>query len=211
MEGLLAWLAHYGYPGLFVLLILGIVGLPIPDETLLVFSGYLIASGRLNPLGTYVSALAGSICGISLSYFIGRTAGHTLILRYGKHLHITQERLNRVHRWFERAGDWLLAFGYFIPGVRHFTALVAGMSELEYPRFAAFAYTGAAVWVGVFLAIGYVVGEEWQSAIAFVHRYTLVAVMIAIPAALIIWFVRTRRSRFASTCPSANSREKRSD
>ena len=154
METLLAWVSHYGYAGLFGLLILGIVGLPVPDETLLVFSGYLIYKGRLQPGLTFLTAFAGSVCGISLSYVIGRTAGHKVVQRYGRYVRINQERLERVHRWFQKMGEWLLAVGYFIPGVRHFTALAAGISDLEYGRFAVFAYGGAAVWVGAFLTLG---------------------------------------------------------
>jgi membrane protein DedA with SNARE-associated domain len=194
---MLAWLSQYGYGGLFLLLILGIVGLPIPDETLLAFSGFLIASRRLSAPTTFGVALAGSICGISLSYLIGRTFGHALVLHYGERFGITQKRINNVHAWFARTGDWLLAFGYFIPGVRHFTALVAGMSELEYPRFAAFAYSGAAVWVSVFLVLGYFVGEQWRTAISLIHRYTWFSIGLIAVVALTVLFLRRARSRSA--------------
>ncbi len=91
MESVLAWLSHYGYAGLFGLLVLGIVGLPIPDETLLVFSGYLISRGRMQAPLAFCAGFAGSICGISLSYWIGRTVGHSILLRYGKFVRVTQE------------------------------------------------------------------------------------------------------------------------
>ena len=192
MESLAAWMSHYGYFGLFGLLLLGIVGLPVPDETLLVVSGYLISRGRLHATATFAAAFAGSACGISVSYLLGRTAGHEAVNRYGRLVHLTQERLGRVHRWFQHTGEWLLAFGYFVPGVRHFTALVAGISGLEYPIFAVFAYSGAAVWVSLFLCLGYFVGEKWQTAIALVHRYSLMLLIVAIAAAL-AWCIRKKR------------------
>ncbi len=188
MESLLAWLSHYGYAGLFGLLVLGIVGLPIPDETLLLFSGYLISKGRLHPWLTFVAGFGGSACGISISYLIGRTLGHRFVRRYGRYLRITQERLDRVHGWFLRMGEWLLVIGYFMPGVRHFTALTAGMSDLEYRRFAGFAYSGAAIWVGTFLSVGYFVGEEWRTALHLIQRYTLILVLILLAAGVIWWF-----------------------
>lgn len=192
MESVLAWLSHYGYAALFGLLVLGIVGLPIPDETLLVFSGYLISRGRMQAPLAFCAGFAGSICGISLSYWIGRTVGHSILIRYGKFVRITQDRLDRVHRWFQKVGEWLLTFGYFIPGVRHFTALVAGMSELEFSAFALFAYSGAAVWVATFLAIGYFVGEDWRTAIALVRRYTFVLVIAAAFVTSAAWWLRKR-------------------
>jgi membrane protein DedA with SNARE-associated domain len=198
MEQLLTWVSHYGYAGVFAMLMLGIAGLPIPDETILVFCGYLISKGRMNPALAFASGAAGSICGISLSYVIGRTVGHRLIHRYGRYVRITQVEIDRVHRWFQHMGEWLLTFGYFIPGVRHSTALVAGMSELEYGVFARFAYSGAVVWVSVFLTVGYFVGDKWQFAVNLVQRYTLRATAVAVLVLIAAWWIhrkwRARRS-----------------
>lgn len=193
MDAVLGWLSQYGYAGLFGLLMFGIVGLPVPDETLLVFSGYLISQGRFSPLLTFLAAFTGSVCGISLSYTIGRTLGNPFVLRYGKYLHVTEVRLGRVRRWFQHIGEWLLMAGYFIPGVRHFTALVAGMSKLQYRTFAIFAYTGAAIWVSVFLSIGYFVGENWQAVMAIVHRFTLASITLAMLVIVLVWWLRKRR------------------
>ncbi len=194
MDTLLTWLLHYSYAGLFGLLALGVVGLPIPDETLLAFSGYLISRGQFDARFAFASAFAGSACGISLSYLIGRTAGQKAAHRYGKYVHLTPERLARVHRWFDRIGEWLLMVGYFIPGVRHFTALVAGMSEVPYGRFAAFAYAGAALWVGTFLSIGYFVGENWKTVINVVQHYTVVSLAILVVAGAVVWWIRRKRA-----------------
>jgi membrane protein DedA with SNARE-associated domain len=103
--------------------------------------------------------------------------------------------MDRVHRWFQKAGEWLLAFGYFIPGVRHFTALVAGASELDFRSFALFAWAGAAVWVAFFLLLGYLVGENWQSAMALVHRYTLAACVFGIVLLLFLAWLHRRSFR----------------
>ncbi len=193
MEPLLRWVSQYGYAGLFGLLVLGIVGLPVPDETLLVFSGYLISIDRLRLIPTLLSGFGGTACGISLSYMLGRGLGVPVVQRYGKYVHLTPERLVRVHQWFERTGDWLLAIGYFIPGVRHFTALVAGMSGLEYGKFALFAYSGGATWVAVFVGIGYFVGEKWRSVLAATHRYIVIALILAFAVAAIAILVARRR------------------
>src|SRR3974377_1800184 len=139
----LAWITQYGYAAIFLLLVFGIVGLPVPDETLLTFTGYLIFKGHLSPPLAFASALAGSASGITVSYTLGRIFGMALLHRFGKYLHLTPERLARAHEWFERIGHWALTFGYFIPGVRHLTAYVAGSAALEWPPFGASAYSGA--------------------------------------------------------------------
>jgi membrane protein DedA with SNARE-associated domain len=175
METMLGWVTHYGSVSLFFLMMLGIVGLPIPDETLLVFSGYLIYRGAFDPLFTFSMAFLGSMAGITVSYFLGRTFGLKLIHKYGRYFHFTEARFQKVHNWFERAGGWSLFFGYYIAGVRHFTAMVAGASGLEYPRFAGFAYCGAFTWVATFLSLGYFMGDRWQRASEQAHRYLLVS------------------------------------
>ena len=143
MQTVLHWVSTYGYAAVFSLLVLGIVGVPVPDEWLLVFSGYLVYKGRFHPVWAIVSAFAGSACGISCSYTIGRTLGLGAIHHYGRWLHVRDEHIHKVHDWFARAGHWALFFGYFVPGVRHLTAIVAGASELEFGTFAAWAWTGA--------------------------------------------------------------------
>jgi membrane protein DedA with SNARE-associated domain len=186
MDRVFDWVSHYGYGGLFLLLILGIVGLPIPDETLLVFCGYLISRGKMHPAATYLTAVAGSWCGISLSYAIGRTAGLAVVHRL-KFLHITEYRLAVVHRWFARIGHWALFVGYFIVGVRHFTAIVAGTSRLGFRSFAAYAWPGGAVWAGVFLTLGYFLGENWRVIAELVHRDLAYASLGLAVVALVVW------------------------
>jgi membrane protein DedA with SNARE-associated domain len=185
----------YGPPALTVLLVLGIVGLPVPDETLLVFCGYLVYSGHFSFPSIWIAAAAGSLMGISISYILGRTLGLAVIHRYGKRLGATEERLEKVHQWLKGVGHWGLAFGYFIPGVRHFTAVVAGATGLEYRIFATYAYTGGIFWVTVFLLLGYFLGESWQRVSENAHHVLLYG-SIGLGAALgcyLLW--RRRRAR----------------
>src|SRR5690348_641458 len=111
-----AWIGQYGYFAIFGLLVLGIVGLPVPDETLLTFTGYLVSRGRLKLPLAFASALAGSLCGITISYVLGRTFGLGLIHKFGRYLRITEDHVQKAHAWFERVGHWGLTFGYFVPG-----------------------------------------------------------------------------------------------
>lgn len=188
------WIAQYGYAAIFSLLVLGIVGLPVPDETLLTFTGYLVYRGQLKLPLVYGSALAGSLCGITLSYVLGRTFGLGLIHRYGKYLRITEEHVQKAHAWFTRVGHWGLTFGYFVPGVRHLTAYAAGMSDVEPHQFAVFAYSGGAMWVAAFIALGYFLGERWHDVEQHVHQYLLGA-SIAAAIALVVWLVWRKRAR----------------
>lgn len=184
----LGWITQYGYIAIFFLLMFGIVGLPVPDETLLTFSGYLIYKGHFALPLAFGTAFAGSACGITLSYWLGRTFGMKLIHRYGRYVRITEDHVQKAHAWFERVGHWGLTFGYFVPGVRHLTAYAAGMSEVRPHQFAVFAYSGGALWVSAFLGLGYFLGERWEAVERNIHHY-LVIVTIAGAIALLGFLV----------------------
>lgn len=188
-QQLLAWVTSYGYFAIFGLLVLGIVGLPVPDETLLTFTGYLVYRGNLYLPFAAAAAICGSASGMTISYALGRFFGIRLIHRYGKYLHVTPERLARAHAWFERVGHWALTVGYFIPGVRHLTAYAAGMSEVAPHQFALFAYMGTILWVSSFLALGYFLGERWQTVEANIHEYLVIGTIIVgvLAGAYLIW------------------------
>lgn len=181
---ILQWVTQYSYVGIFSLLTLGIVGLPVPDEFLLTFVGFLIFRGRLDLIPAALAAFLGSVCGITLSYWLGRTLGIYLVTRYGPKIGLGPEQVRRVHDWFARIGGWSLTFGYYIPGIRHLTAYVAGTAEYELPHFALFAYLGAAIWTASFLALGYYVGDGWRAATGTMREATRVAVWLAIVAAI---------------------------
>lgn len=188
------WLLEYGSLTLFILLALGIIALPVPEETLMVMAGVLMADGHLHIHWTILAALGGSICGITVSYLVGATAGSYFLSKYGGWLGIKQEHIQKAHEWFEHYGKWSLFIGYFIPGIRHFTGFTAGTTKLAYHEFALFAYTGALFWVSTFLSVGYFFGHYWLKYLKNVeigldNQTTLIIVLLlfAIGAGLFFW------------------------
>jgi membrane protein DedA with SNARE-associated domain len=185
----LAWISHYGYPAIFCLLMLGIVGLPVPDETLLTFTGYLIFTHHFKLIPAFATVLLGTICGITVSYALGRTFGLALIHRFGKYIHLTEERLEKAHGFFRRVGHWSLTFGYFVPGVRHLTAYAAGVSCVEWHIFATFAYLGAFLWASTFMSLGYFLGDRWEAVSGQIHHHLVMVTLVAAALAglYLIW------------------------
>ncbi len=162
---------HYGYLLIFVLLMLGIVGVPVPDELLLMYLGFDCRRGRLLlPVGIPV-ATAATICGITVSFLIGRWLGPLVIHRFGRYLGIGQGQVERAGRWFSRVGQWALVIGFFIPGMRHVTALAAGGAKMDWRRFALFAYGGAAIWATGFILTGYFLGSDVPAITARLHPF----------------------------------------
>ena len=191
--------SRFSYGGIFGLLMFGIFGLPVPDETLLTFCGYLVSRGELQYVPTVAAAFLGSCCGVTVSYLPGRKLGLAAVHRFGRYVHLDDASLQRVHRWFERAGRWVLTFGYFIPGFRHITAIVAGTSCLEFKTFATYAYAGALIWSVAFVTLGYYVGGRWEAMSEQMHG-VLLTVFIAFSSLTLIlalgrWIIHKRRKR----------------
>lgn len=192
------WISRYGYGAIFVLLMLGIVGLPVPDETLLLFVGYLSFNGTLRLEPALATAFFGSACGISLSYAIGRFLGMRTIKKWAPRFHILPSHLARTYAWVERWGKYTLLIAYFIPGIRHVAALVVGASLLPPAVFARFAYTGALLWSGTFIGMGFVAGEEWRQLSAHVHRPLVLgalAIVVVLGVVLILFRWSTKSSQ----------------
>ncbi len=187
------FLASYGYFALFGLLMLGIVGPLIPDETILVLAGIAIHRGQMSWVPALFCGIGGSLCGITVSYLLGRTG----VIYAVHHVPWLEKHvgtyLPRAHRWFERFGKWTLTFGYFIAGVRHFTALVAGTSQLRFGTFALYAWPGGCLWVACFLGIGYYVGEGWEEITQRLNMAALVIAVVVAATGFLWWFMRRRR------------------
>ena len=105
---------------------------------------------------------------------------------------VPPERQEKMHKFFEGYGHWSLTFGYFVPGVRHFSAVFAGMSDLKWPVFARFAYAGSIIWVTTFLGIGYLLGDAWESALENLHRTIGIAAVVLAAGGVLAFYIRRR-------------------
>jgi len=195
METLHHLITHYGYLGIFTLLMLGIVGIPVPDETILTLSGFLVYSGELHIIPTFIAAYLGSITGISISYAIGSTFGHHILVKYGHYIHVTEARLQKAHNWFEKIGRWALLLGYFIPGVRHVVAILAGASELQLWEFALFAYSGGFIWTVTFISIGFFFGKHWGLVLHTVNHHIIIISIAAFIITVVSYYIKKRLNK----------------
>ncbi len=197
MDIFLHWIKHviktYGYLGVFGSQMLGMFGMPVPDETILTFTGFLIYKNYLHPMPAFLAAYLGSIGGITLNYLVGRYIGFPLLQKYGSYLRLTDKRIDQAHQWFGHYGNIALFGGYFLPGVRHLAAFTAGASRLEFRQFFPYAYSGGLCWVAAFLALGYFLGENWHQILPQVQSYLWLVVGLAV--FLVLGYYLGRRLR----------------
>lgn len=100
MEFAREFIGQYGYFAIYGLLALGVIGMPIPDEVMMTFVGYLASISVLNYSVSIVVSFGGAFTGGLLSYTIGKKAGRPLVEKYGKWVGVNAKRLGRVESWF---------------------------------------------------------------------------------------------------------------
>jgi len=186
---------HYGYFGIILILVGGIVGLPIPDEIFLTYVGYSVYRETLAHVPALLSATIGAIGGITLSYYIGYRFGLPLLHKYGPKIYITEQKIDFTKKLFSKIGPALLLIGYFIPGVRHLTAYIAAINNYPYRKFAFFAYAGAFIWTFTFITLGKVLGEKWRYVGFYLSHYSIYLIVVFIILMLAIYYFFKKRNK----------------
>jgi len=183
----LGFVIYYGYLAIFVLLMLGIVGLPIPDELLMMYVGSLVSSGHLGYTATVTISLLGSLSGMFFSFYIGKRFGLSFLERFGSYVRLTPQKIEKANSWFCRYGRWAIMLGYFIPGVRNLTAYLAGINSWRFGTFALYALPGAVVWVMLFVTLGYTLGNSWELVYEGIREYLLLILALVLACILAFW------------------------
>ncbi|MCM3785875.1 DedA family protein [Neobacillus mesonae] len=192
---------QYGYYVLLIGLPLDFIALPIPPgNSTLTYTGYLVYLGLLEWLPAYLLALTGAVLGVTITYGIGYRFGSPLIDRFGKWLSIRPDFLEKTRRRYDKYGDKLLLFVFFVPGIRQFIGYFIGIIRLPYRTVATYAYGGTALWVTVFFSIGFVFGEQWKQVFDIIEksltRTFIVIGIVFVMYLLVKWAIRRiRRSQ----------------
>jgi membrane protein DedA with SNARE-associated domain len=198
LPGFLATLApildHYGYLAVGGLIMVEDFGVPSPGETVLIAASVYAGAGRLNIVAVGLIAVLAAVIGDNIGYAIGRFGGHALVLRFGKYVYLTAERLDKAERFFARHGGQVVVVARFIEGLRQANGIIAGIAEMPWPRFLAFNALGAALWVGVWSSVGYLAGNHIGVIYSTVTRYTLYLLIALVLVALAL-IVRTAQRR----------------
>ena len=152
-----------GYIGLFAIVFSEtglLIGFFLPGDSLLVTAGlYASASGALDPAVLIVLLFAAAICGNSTGYMIGHRAGKALYSRPQSRW-FRRDHLIKTREFYEKYGGITIVMAQFMPFVRTFAPVVAGVAEMKYRRFALFNITGAALWITSMISLGYFLGKS---------------------------------------------------
>lgn len=185
-----------GYVGLALLLIAENLFPPIPSEVVLPLAGFLVGQGSLNFWGALFAATSGSTLGALVLYYLGRWGGRALVLRYGSWLRVTQENLDRAEGWFRSYGDWVVLFARVVPVARSVVSIPAGTMKMPLIRFALLTTIGSALWNGLLIGAGVILGANWSVVQNWVGSYSnAILVVVTVAAALFLVLRHYRKDR----------------
>src|SRR5215204_6150971 len=178
MDEFYSLIENYGYLIVFLGVVLGTMGIPFPSAAILLASGVLVQQGYLGLRGTIVFGVLGAIVGNQIGYWVGYQAGRPFVLKWGRYVKLTPERLEWVERLFARHGGNAVFAARFFSVSRILEALVAGTSRMHWATFVFYSVLGGAVWATAVVLVGYFFGESWDSTQGGSGRAPLLLVLI---------------------------------
>jgi membrane protein DedA with SNARE-associated domain len=190
-------LNHYGYFAVGGLVLVEDFGIPVPGETILIAASLYAGAGKLNVVAVGIIAWVCAVLGDNIGFLIGHFGGRRLALKYGKYVFLTSARLDSAEHFFEHHGGKIIVAARFIEGLRQANGIVAGITGMHWKRFIPFNALGAALWVGLWVSVGYLAGNNITTIYQQITRYSLyvlIALAVAV-AALIGWRVRKHLQR----------------
>jgi membrane protein DedA with SNARE-associated domain len=153
-------------PGLLYLAVLAYMlgqsaGAPLSSEALLLFGGYLVSIGRLNPILLWLAATVGSVGGASIAWYIADRWGPAGVDRVGRYILLSRSKLRTAHRFFERRGVVAILIARVLPLVQSYISYPAGLADMSFRPFIAATAAGAAVWCLGLILVGNAAGPHW--------------------------------------------------
>ncbi|MGB3682431.1 MAG: DedA family protein [Rubrobacteraceae bacterium] len=156
-------IARYGY--VFVLLgtLFQSVGLPLPAQTILLTAGVMAGQGILDPIYAMAIGLAGAVAGSQIGYLAGRKGGRPFVLRWGRYVGLTPARLDYADKFFSRRQRRVVLTARFIPVLKTFGYLAAGLNRMPYRKFLRYDIIGTTVWAVGSVLLGYFISSSVMS------------------------------------------------
>ena len=159
LELIFKGIEQYGYAALFFFLWLGIVGMPIADEVIVMCGGIVTSLGILKPIPSFLLTYAGVVSGLSIGYGVGRAIGSPALqylMRKKRMGHYIEKARSLINRY----GAFSLVLSYFLPVVRHVVPYLVGMNKMPFANYALFSYSTGFVWTLALFMTGRYFGQS---------------------------------------------------
>jgi membrane protein DedA with SNARE-associated domain len=196
------FIGHWGYIAIFVVVVLGNVGLPVPEETVLALAGYLVWRGKLRLSLVLAVGMVSAVVGDNVGYWLGRRYGQTALPRYARWALGHPERLEAMLSFVRRRGPLAVFVARFVPGVRFAAGPLAGALGMGFVPFLIANVAGAVVYVPVVVGAGYAVGygfgvyvERLRYVVGEVERIVLLVILLGVLTLIAVRIVQALQRR----------------
>lgn len=185
-----------GYPGVFFLMTLESVNIPIPSEVVMPFSGFLSLQGTFNFWAVAAAGTLGNVAGSLLSYYLAEWILR-IRERYGfLRIVLSESHIDKTNEWFRKYGSYSIFFGRVMPIIRTFISLPAGIGKMNVAKFTALTFLGSLIWSVFLTYVGFFLGSNWDIIGGYFRKADIVVVGVALLA--ILYFLLKRRKKQAS-------------
>ncbi|WP_267379253.1 DedA family protein [Bacillus sp. GM_Baccil_2] len=191
LHELLSYIEQYGYWALFFCLWLGIIGMPIPDEMIVMSGGFVSSLGILSVIPAFLLTYLGVVSGLSLGYILGKIFGTKVLDKLMKKK--KAKYLLKSQQMVEKYGHYALVTSYFIPVVRHIVPYLVGMNSMSFKTYALYSYTTGFVWTLVYFVLGALFGKHIESIVAIAIEYGMYFGVIVFIVTGILYLYRQKR------------------
>jgi membrane protein DedA with SNARE-associated domain len=169
-----------GYPGVFALMTMESMVLPVPSEAVMPFAGFLVATHRFTMAGVIAASTFGSIAGSLISYWIGRYGGKPFVNKWGKYLLLDHYDLEVTEAFFKKRGPITILICRFIPVVRHLISIPAGIGRMNIFTFLIYTVIGAGIWNAFLTFCGLYLKQNWEAVMKYSHIVDIAVVLILV-------------------------------
>jgi membrane protein DedA with SNARE-associated domain len=197
MNQVLAFLLRHGYGVVFVFVLAEQIGLPVPATPILLAMGALAGLGKISYWQAFALGIVASLIGDCLWYWLGRKRGYSVLNLLCRIALEPDSCVRRTENVFSRFGAGSLLFAKFVPGLSTAAPPLAGLFRMPMWRFLLSDTGGAAIWVGAYGLLGFVLREQLELAAEYATRFGrwLGIVVVALFAGYILWHI-WQRQRF---------------
>jgi membrane protein DedA with SNARE-associated domain len=191
----LSTISLLGYAGIFFLMMLESMIVPVPSELVMPFAGFLVAQGNFNFILVIIASTLGSITGSLLFFYIGKTGGHTLVEKYGKYVLVDMDDIKKTEEWFHKRGELTVFLARLIPVVRHLISFIAGIGNMNVKKFTLYTILGATLWNGILTYLGFILGQHWNEVSQYIEELDVGIVVLLVICCLYFVYRHILRKR----------------
>jgi membrane protein DedA with SNARE-associated domain len=197
-----AFIDQFPYGGIFLLLILGEIGFPFPEDATLILSGFLTAHEVIKPLPAFCVVYSGLLITDFLLYLAGKKYGRSVVAHKRFRKIISLDKLSKLEEKFRKWGGLVVFLGRHVWGLRAQTFLVAGVMKISATKFLVADATSALFSIGLWGGVGYVGGNSLQvlrkDATRIEHIGVVVIVLLLLGGIIFRYIRNNRKSKTKS-------------